>query len=187
MNAVLTIKKTGSARMESIHTRYIGGGTRRTFVVGLILTMLFALERTADARSSAPPPPHILFICKPGTVKSAVAREIFRRRAAERGVSVIAFSRGITPEEHVSPALRQQLIADGIDSTRDGLQKLEQKDLEAADIVVVFDPLPRTLVAPRALDWSALPSMNDTYPLARTDLDRRIDALLDAIAQGRAR
>ena len=168
--------------MSSIKARQASRTTRRTFIAGLTLLTISAFGRSVDARSSERTPPRVLFICESGTVKSAVARELFRRRAAERGIRVTAFSRGITPEEHVSPALRQRLIADGINSTGDGLQMLAQKDLKAADIVVVFDPLPTTLSAPRLLDWSALPSMNDTYLLARADLDRRIDALLDAIA-----
>ena len=98
---------------------------------------------------------------------------------------VTATSRGITPAEHVSPALRTRLKADGIDSTRDGVQLLTADDLKAADIVVVFNPLPKEMGRVRAFDWSALPSMNENYFAARADLIRRVDALLNVIARRR--
>ena len=153
----------------------------------LLVTGRFAVATSfITAASTAAPlpvtPPRILFICQYGTAKSAIAREVFRRRASERGIPAVAFSRGITPGEHVSPALRARLLADGIDSTRDGVRTLTPNDLEAADIVVAFDPLPKAMSEVRVLDWSGLPSMNDAYPRARADLIRRVDALLDRIA-----
>jgi len=156
-------------------------GRRGVLLSGLAAFALLTLSRPAIATENAP---RVLFVCQAGTVKSAIARELFRRRALERGIAVTAFSRGITPEEHVSPELRERLVADGIDSTRDGLLKLTREDLEAADIVVVFNALPETLARSDALDWTASPSMNDSYSLARADLDRRIESLLDSIRDG---
>jgi len=154
---------------------------RRAFLVGLTLATTATFGRPAAAKSSDRPPLRVLFVCEAGTVKSAVAREVFRARAAARGIRVTAFSRGIAPAEHVSPALRQHLIADDIEPTRDGVNMLTQADLKAADVIVVFNRLPENLKARHVLDWSALPSMNDTYPQARAYLDLRIDALLDTI------
>ncbi len=144
------------------------------------LAMPFA---AAASDATVPPvsPPRVLFICQYGTAKSAIAREVFRQRASSRGIPVIAFSRGITPEEHISPALHAKLLADAIDSTRDPVQTLTANDLETADVVVAFNPLPQAMPVTRVLDWSALPSMNDAYPLARADLIRRVDALLNRI------
>jgi protein-tyrosine-phosphatase len=127
----------------------------------------------------------VLFVCQAGTVKSAVARELFRRRAKERSIEVIAFSRGIAPVDHVSPDLKAHLSADGIDSNRDGLHKLSRADVESADLIVAFDALPSDIDAPRLLDWSAVPSLNEAYPASRADLARRIDALLDKLRAGK--
>lgn len=136
----------------------------------------------ADART-----PRGLFVCQYGTAKSAIAREVFRKRARDRGIAVTATSRGITPAEHVSSALRTRLKADGIDSARDGVQRLTADDLKAADIIVTFNPLPEEMGRVRAVDWSALPSMNENYFAARADLIRRVDALLNVIARRRGR
>jgi galactitol-specific phosphotransferase system IIB component len=153
--------------------------SRRAALSQIIAVAIGALVSPAWARG---PSPNVLFICQFGTAKSAVAREVFRKRAKKRGISVTAFSRGITPEEHVSPALRRQLAADGIDSTADGVAKLTRADIDRADIIVAFNPIPNAFKRKGIQNWSSLPSMNDSYPAARTDLARRIDALLDVIA-----
>jgi len=163
----------------------IGVAARHAMMVRLItallaLAMPFAVTKSATAAVPATPP-RVLFICQYGTAKSAIAREVFRQRAQARGIPVLAFSRGITPAEHVSPALRARLLADGIDSTRDPVRTLTPDDIRSADIVVTFAPLPNGMAGKRALDWSASPSMNDAYPRARADLIVRVDALLERI------
>lgn len=134
------------------------------------------------ARASDEHGPTVLFICQFGSVKSAAAREIFKRRAAARGVVVNVISRGITPEAHASPALKARLAGEGIDLDAQALTKLTQADLKTADIVVIFDPLPADLAQPNARDWTKTPSFNDDYDRARAYLNPRIDALLDEIA-----
>jgi hypothetical protein len=136
------------------------------------------------AGMASPKPPTVLFICEFGTAKSAIARELFRRRARARGVAVTAFSRGLKIEDHISPPLRQKLDAEGIDSRHDGFALLTPTDIRTADIVVTFATLPTAYRPRKLLDWRALPSVNDAYPAARADLDRRIDGLLDAIVAG---
>lgn len=125
--------------------------------------------------------PTVLFVCQFGSVKSAAAREIFKRRAATRGVSVNVISRGITPEAHASTALKARLDAEDIDLDAQALTKLTPADLKAADIVVIFDPLPADLARADARDWTRTPSFNDDYDQARAYLDPRLDALLDDI------
>jgi protein-tyrosine-phosphatase len=126
-------------------------------------------------------PTRVLFICEAGTVKSAIAREIFRQHADKRGIRSVSFSRGIAPADHVSAQLHERLAADGIDTARDPLRKLSAEDLRQADLIVVFNTLPTRLAIRPVRDWTATPSVNDDYANARKDLDRRIDALLDEI------
>jgi hypothetical protein len=147
------------------------------------LAPLVAIAVAATAASGAEAsPPHVLFVCQFGTVKSAIAREVFRQRASERGIAVTAASRGITPEDHVSSDLRARLKADGIDTAHDGVRRLRASDIKAADILVTFNPLPANVRGAHGLDWSALPSVSDNYSAARAELVRRVDVLLDAIS-----
>jgi arsenate reductase (thioredoxin) len=158
-------------------------GVPRKFIVsrrGVLLGLAAVVATGASA-----PPPRILSICQFGTAKSAIAREFFRRRARERGISVSAFSRGLAIADHISPPLKAALRGEGIDPAHDRARILAQRDLRAADIVVFFAPLPTALTPVTARDWASLPSVNDNWPQARADLVRRIDALLDELERGR--
>ncbi len=154
---------------------------RRQILAGSLLIIAGA---TMPAALGAPrKPPRVLFICQFGTAKSAIARELMKRRAVERGIAVIVSSRGITPEPHLAPATRSLLQAEGIVLEGESAQKLQRADLAFADVVVAFNPLPASMRKTGLRDWSAVPSVNDTYFLARADLDRRIDQLLDYLSQ----
>ena len=152
---------------------------RALLIASLLLTS--GLSSGCVTQLSAKPP-KILFVCQAGTAKSAIAREIFRQRAQERGIAVEVISRGIVIEDHVSPKLKQQLRADGIDSTIERAMPLQFTDWATADILVNFNPLPSAVVHEDVRDWSDLPSVNDDYFNARAILDERIDALLTEIA-----
>jgi protein-tyrosine-phosphatase len=149
-----------------------------------LVTAIIALAATPplDSRAQGAKIPRVLFVCQFGTVKSAIAREMFRRRARERNISVVAFSRGITPEDHVTPELRANLAADNIVTTRDSLRRLARRDLASADVIVIFNPLPREFLHTAPLDWSDVPSVNAQYANAHADLAVRIEALLDTLA-----
>lgn len=159
---------------------------RRLFMV-LALSITGILMSGFTARSVTKPPkilfaPKILFVCQAGTAKSAIAREIFKQRAKERGIAVEVFSRGIVVEDHISPELKQKLLHDRIDTTTEPARPLERSDWTAADILVKFNPLPASVEHNDVRDWSDLPSVNDDYANARDILDDRIDALLAEIA-----
>lgn len=150
---------------------------------GALLAGLALVVVAQPAMSRPRPVPRVLFICQYGTAKSAIARELFRRRARQRGVAVAAFSRGLTLADHISPPLRQKLSADGIDPAADYATVLARRDWQYADLVVAFNPLPKDIRPTTLRDWSDLGSLNDDYANARPELDRRIEALLDAFAK----
>jgi Low molecular weight phosphotyrosine protein phosphatase len=148
----------------------------------LILIVAVISSSTALART-----PTVLFVCQFGSVKSPVARELFRRRAQERGIAVIAFSRGITPEAHVAPRLRTALDSDGINPESDGLNALSYRDLRRANVTVLFDRLPRGWTGKRVRDWTDTGSLNESYEMEKPRLLARIDALLDTLSKQRRR
>ena len=128
--------------------------------------------------ASAAKPVTVLFVCQGGTVKSPIAREHMRRMAAARGIAVNALSRGITPEDHMTPQLAAALKADGIDISSEPVLALSAADLTAADVIVVFNPLPASFGVWRVRDWSDMPSMNENYAAARAVLLARLEELL---------
>jgi protein-tyrosine-phosphatase len=140
-----------------------------------------ALSMPAAGRPLSTDAPRILFVCQLGSVKSAIARELLKRRAAERQVALTVTSRGITPEAHLPAAIRSRLLLDHLDPEAQPLRKLSQADLDAADKVIIFDKLPAELRTAKAEDWTDLPSIVNDYPKARAALDRRIEHLLTQV------
>lgn len=153
---------------------------RREFVIA---SLLFAGTITSGCVTQPESrPANILFVCQAGTAKSAIAREIFKRRAKERGIVVEVFSRGIVIEDHLSPQLKANLQVDGIDTNAERATQLAPADWAAADILVNFNPLPDSVKHEDVRDWSDVPSVNNDYKNARKMMDKRIYALLTEIA-----
>ena len=153
---------------------------RRSFVVSSIYLGVFvAAGCHAKPQTNRP---KILFVCQAGTAKSAIAREIFKRRARERGIPVDVFSRGIVVEDHVSQELRKKLRDDGINTNAEPATRLRPADWAKADILVNFNPLPASVKHNDVRDWTDVPSINDDYANARSLMTKRIDALLSEIA-----
>ena len=152
--------------------------TRRATLVGL------AAAAALPAPALAMRQPRVLFICRYATVKGATARELLRKRARERGVGVKVRSRGITPVDHLPPAVRQRLISQfGIDPAAEHAQSLQQADLDRADIVVLFDTLPPSLHKAGTLDWTDQPSLLERFEPSMAYLEAHIAALLDRLAK----
>jgi hypothetical protein len=129
---------------------------------------------------------NVLLVCQYGSVKSAIARELLRRRAAERGIQLAVQSRGLTPEAHMSPLLQSQVEADGLEPAADPLRALATDDLQKADLVVYFDRPPQGFPQAPYRDWTSVGSLNADYARSKADILRRIDALLDEIAGGQS-
>lgn len=143
----------------------------------------FGMLLAASPAFAAPvpcPATRVLFVCPAGTVKSAIAREFLRKRAAERSIAVEVQSRAIHTEDHVSPALAAQLRADGIGPRSDIARDVHSDDVAKADLIVAFDDATKARGLERAEAWD-IPSWNDQYANAKGALAPKIDALLDRI------
>jgi protein-tyrosine-phosphatase len=144
------------------------------------LVLVAAAAAIPALAHGACPTPVVLFVCPAGSVKSAIARETLKRRARERGIAVEARSRGLQPEDHVTPALAASLRADGIDPEAEPLMALTPADARVADILVAFDDAADAPLLRRARRWST-PSWSD-YPAAKAALERQMEPLLDELA-----
>lgn len=166
--------------MTSLAIHFGSPIARRSFLLGLGLVA--AGCTTTPATGCSRTPAKVLFICQAGTVKSPVARELFRRRAAQRGLRVEVIARGIAPEEHMSPRLLAAANADGIDPKAEPVQALTLDDMRAADVVIYFDRPPSISTVPAALDWTDVPSMNEDYPGTRAIILARSDDVMERLA-----
>ncbi len=131
----------------------------------------------ARTTRAACPPVRVLFVCPAGSVKSAIARETLRKRAAAEGVSVIVASRGVHPEDHLSATLAAKLKRDGIDPASEPLRGLMPSDIAQADLIIAFDEAADEPALRSARAWKT-PSWNDHYDSAKADLEHRLTGLL---------
>src|SRR5436190_3664077 len=95
----------------------------------LIAAFLAAILPRGTWASPSLRTPRILLVCQFGTVKSPVARELLKRRAAQRGIQLAVTSRGITPQDHITPDLMKRLAADDINPAAQPLRKLSKRDV----------------------------------------------------------
>ena len=146
--------------------------SRREVAVGIL-----AAATAAQAHAAPCPPLRVLFVCPAGTVKSAIARETLRRRAAAARVSVHVESRGLHPEDHVSAGLAANLRADGVDPAAEPVRTFSEADLGGADIVVAFDEAAQAPALWKARVWD-IPSWNDHYEQAKAVLATNVDELI---------
>ncbi|HEV7234524.1 MAG TPA: hypothetical protein VGN36_09775 [Sphingorhabdus sp.] len=148
-----------------------------------VLAAMFAMSSSVASKPRKRKVSRVLFVCQAGTVKSPIARELFRKKAAERGLEIQALSRGIAVEDHVTHELRKKLIADRIDARSEPAQQLSTADLKLADIVVVFNPLLAESGVADIRDWTDVPSVINDYDNALAVINKRLDALLDALEE----
>ena len=141
-----------------------------------MLAVLLAPTRL-QAGAHPCPPPRVLFVCPAGTVKSALARETLRFRAAELSVPVRVTSRGVHSENHVSPGLAANLKTDGLDPAREPLRALVGGDIADADIIIAFDAAAQAPGLEGARTWD-VPSWNSNYSEAKSALSAHVDRLL---------
>ena len=149
---------------------------RRNVLAGM------ALGGLAPVQEPVSRPPHILFVCPAGTVKSAIAREILKRQAGDLGLTVEVRSRGVKPEDHVSPVLAARLKADGVNVAAQPLAALSADDLAWADRIIAFDSAIKAPGMSHAEAWD-IPSWNDAYDSAKAALAPYIDVLLRDLAR----
>lgn len=124
----------------------------------------------------------VLFVCPAGSVKSAIAREELKHLARAQGVRVNVQSRGIHPENHISPPLAQRLKADGIDPLAEPLRSFTPEDADRADIVIAFDQAGQAPGLEKARRWQVA-SWNSQYADARSDTLKNIKQLLSELKE----
>lgn len=145
----------------------------------VLAAALLAVGGPALARPC--PPARVLFVCPAGTVKSPIAREALKHRAAARRMTVAVQSRGVHPEDHLTPQLAARLAADGIDPRAEPVQALTAADVAQADVVIAFDEAAKAPNLAGARVWD-VPSWKG-YDEAKAALDPKIEALLDELAR----
>jgi protein-tyrosine-phosphatase len=150
--------------------------SRRRLGLGLALLMTPLAARAGPSAAAK-----VLFVCQAGTVKSAIAREALKQRAAQRGLALEGRSRGINIEDHVSPGLAARLAVDGLNPRAEAATALGAGDLAWPDLVIAFDEAAHATGLERARVWT-IASWNDRYDEAKAGMEANISALLVELA-----
>jgi protein-tyrosine-phosphatase len=158
---------------------------RRT-ILSVLVPLLGATTLLAQ-RESKTAPPKIVFVCEHGAAKSVIAAKELEKLARERGISIQAVSRGTTPDPDIPLLVRMGLKADGIEIGTMKPVQVKPEDLRDAARVISFGP-DLSAVAGQKLrveDWSATPDVSGNFPAARDYIVKRLQTLLDQIAEAK--
>lgn len=123
----------------------------------------------------------ILFVCKHGVGMSAIAAAHFDKLAHESHLPYRAQFRGVEEVGSTLPvAIRAGLSADGVDTTRMAPAALSERELEAAEHIIVLDAwLPDgERFTSKATYWNDIPSPGENFAAARDDIRERIARLV---------
>src|SRR5215471_7415200 len=158
---------------------------RRSILLTLI--PLLAAATLPAQQESKMAPPKIVFVCEHGAAKSVIAAKELEKLARERGISIQAVSRGTTPDPEIPLYVRMGLKADGIEIGTMKPVQVKPEDLRDAARVISFGP-DLSAVAGQMLrvdDWGATPDVSGNFPAARDYIVKRLQTLLDQIAEAK--
>lgn len=129
--------------------------------------------------------PSVLFVCEHGAAKSAIAAAYFDKLAKERGLKYRAVFRGTNPDPALAPAAVKGLKLDGFETKGWKPELVTKNDLDTASRIVTLgcDVPGRESVAEKLDEWNNIPSPGQDYTIARDDILKRVQSLVDELAK----
>ena len=158
----------------------------RRSILSVLVPLLAATTLPAQQESKTAPP-KIVFVCEHGAAKSVIAAKELEKLARERGISIQAVTRGTTPDPEIPLHVRTGLKADGIEIGTMRPVQVRPEDLRDAARVISFGPDLSSVAGQmvRVEDWSATPDVTGNFPAARDYIVKRLQTLLDQIAEAK--
>ena len=159
------------------------------WVVGLAVASVFSQTEargTVTGSLSAP----VVFVCEHGSVKSLIAMQWFNKLAAERGLSVRAVSRGLTPDATVPTAIANQLANDGLAPVGFTPKAISKADLsDGARVVAIGVDLSAIIKDSHVMMeyWKDIPPASENYAASRDAIKTRIEGMLKPARPAQAR
>ena len=144
----------------------------------LSLLALLAIPFTGTVTRADPnsdKPATVVFVCLHGSVKSQIAAAHFNRIAKERGLALVAVSRGIAVDDNIPASIRDGLTADGLALPTDIPLRLTSEEAAAAVKIFAFDEVPAHLKGHAEVTyWSDVPPATKDYMAARHAIVRHL-------------
>ena len=144
-------------------------------LLAILLTAVLA-ELASRAEADSSKPATIVFVCLHGSVKSQVAAAHFNRIARERGLPVVAISRGTDVDNEIPAVIRDALAGDALAPDVDVPVRLTSEEAASATKIFAFDEVPSDLRGPAEVTyWSDVPPATKNYAAARQAILRHIE------------
>jgi protein-tyrosine-phosphatase len=155
--------------------------------LGLVVgSMLLAAAIPIGTPSYAEPdhskPVTVVFVCLHGSVKSQMAAAHFNRIAKERGLPIVAVSRGTAVDQEIPAGIRQGLATDGLVPASDVPVRLTPEEAEAAAKIFAFDEVPADVKGDAQVTyWSDVPPATKDYAAARNAIVRHLEEVVGSM------
>ena len=141
----------------------------------ILLALLFSLQSHAQSKK-------IVFVCEHGSAKSIIAVSYFNKIAKEKNLSWEAVSRGTSPDAEISPKTKKLLTDDHMPVPDIKPQAITQKDIDEANQVILFFPLPENIAGKDNVDyWLGIDAVNGDFEKLRDDILVKLLPLLDSL------
>ncbi|MGQ0685046.1 hypothetical protein [Bradyrhizobium sp.] len=125
----------------------------------------------------------VVFVCRHGVVNSQMAAAYFNKVAKERGLSFSAVSRGIDTYRSVPVRIQDGLALDGLEPAN-APGALTPDEAGRASRILAFDAIPAERKGDASVTyWLGVPLGIDNYEAARDEIARRVDALVQTLAE----
>jgi len=126
----------------------------------------------------------VLFVCEQGTSKSMIAASYFNTLAAERKLDWSAESCGTNPVDTIPDKVLNGLATDRVQIVSNETRKVTQADLDKANKVILFYPMPENLQSKgKASTWNNMPAVSEDYDKARSAIVLKVKALIDSLSK----
>jgi arsenate reductase (thioredoxin) len=157
-----------------------------TLTVSIVLLLSSVALAQSPTEQSASPARQIVFVCEHGAALSVVSAAYFNKAAREQHLNWHAVARGVTPQENLSVSAEAGLKKDGVPSEVVKPQAVTQADLDHADYVVTFLPLPDGLVVRSPIEkWYDVKWTPSDYGNTRDEILKHLQQLVPKLRMQR--
>ncbi len=157
-------------------------------LIAIATATVAATQEQSAANQIRPGRKNIVFVCEHGAALSVVSAAYFNKLGQEQHLNWHAVARGVTPQENLSVSAAAGLKKDGVPTEVTKPQAVTQEDLDRADYVVTFLPLPEKLVVKTPFEsWDDVKWAPSDYGKIRDEVLKHIQQLVPKLKTERNR
>jgi arsenate reductase len=125
----------------------------------------------------------IVFVCEHGAAKSVIAAAYFNKMAKENNVPWEAICRGRNPDKEISQKTQELLKKNNLFNPELTPAKLTQRDVDQAQQVIFFCPLPDDLIFNNTLSWLGIDAVDGDFNKLRDTIVLKLNPLIDSLSR----